>query len=215
MTPEGTDNMNGAKLIYQKPKNSEELRSCALFQRKLFEVLINKYDLMWDEILFPCADSRSVVVAQKLDELSVFGTHAIISGIDENDLSSAAKAAAGLTGCKLAYSIKKISGDPDSIKKALRAPLNDFEGMLICGDFSELVSGCDENWKIRDQARKFLSFTETANDKTDKSFSGLIGGKAVFCGNEENIEKISKIYEAKTGVQAKAKIHKAVRRSAK
>lgn len=71
--------MTDAMLICQKPTNTDELRSCALFQRKLFEILTAEYGLLWNEILFPCADSRSVTVAQKLNEPSVFGTHAVIS----------------------------------------------------------------------------------------------------------------------------------------
>lgn len=207
--------MNGTMLISQKPKNQDELRSCAVFQRKLFEILVKDHALMWDEILFPCADSRSVVVAQKLNEPSVFGSHGIISSIEEETLKAAAVSASEQTGCNIPYRIKAIGNEPDSVLKALKTPLKGFEETAVCGDFSDLVSGRDENWKIREQARKFLSFAETANDKTGKSFIGLLGGKAIFCGKEENIEKISKIYESKTGVQAKAKIHKAVRRSAK
>ncbi len=207
--------MNGAMLISQKPKNQDELRSCAVFQRKLFEILVKDHALMWDEILFPCADSRSVVVAQKLNEPSVFGSHGIISNVEVKALKRAIDAAAEQTGCSLLCTIRTIGDEPDSVLKALKIPLKGFEETAVCGDFSDLVSGRDENWKIREQARKFLSFAETANDKTGKSFIGLLGGKAIFCGNEENIEKISKIYESKTGVQAKAKIHKAVRRSAK
>ncbi len=207
--------MTNAKLIYQKPTNEDELRSCAVFQRKLFELLTDENGLMWDEILFPCADARSVLVAQKLNEPSVFGTHAIISTVDEKTLKKAAKSAAEQSECKVPYRIRQISDEPDSIEKALHISLKGFERKLICGDFAKLVRGCDENWKIRDFARRFLSFAETANDKTGKSFIGILGGKAIFSAGEEHIEAVSKIYTSKTGHSPSAKIHKAVRGSAK
>lgn len=198
--------MTNALLIYQKPKNAEELRSCAVFQRELFELLVKENSLMWDEILFPCADSRSVTVAKSLNEPSVFGTHAIISAVDEKPLKSAAKTAADLTKCEVSFKIKVLENTPDAVEKALKTSFTGFQNEFICGDFSSLVSGNDENWKIRDTARKFLSFAETANDKTGKSFIGLLGGKAVFEKKEDSADKILKIYEQKTGT--KAKIHK-------
>ncbi len=205
--------MTDAKLIYQKPKNEEELRSCAIFQRKLFEILVKDCGLMWDEILFPCADSRSVTVAQSLGETSVFGSHAIISISDGWKLEAAAKSAAEQTGCSVAYRIKELDGEPDAIEKALKISLSGFEGLLICGDFSSLAKGSDENWKIRDISRKFLSFIETANDRAGKSFAGILGGRAVFSAGEERSERISALYESKTGTKSKIKIHKAVRRA--
>ncbi len=207
--------MTNAMLIYQKPTSEKELRACAVFQRKLFELLVTEHDLMWDEILFPCADARSVIAAQRLGEPSVFGTHAIISNAGEEAIKKAAQKAAEQTECSTAYKIKKLIDEPDAVKKALAVSAKGFEGLLICADFASLVSGCDENWKIRDISRKFLSFAETANDKTGKGLAGLLGGKAVFAAGEEQTEIISKIYTQKTGSNAKAKIRKEVRRSVK
>lgn len=197
--------MTDAMLICQKPTNTDELRSCALFQRKLFEILTAEYGLLWNEILFPCADSRSVTVAQKLNEPSVFGTHAVISASEEL-LGRAAQSAALLTGCTVPYSIKPLKNKPDALQRALRASAKGFENLLVCGNFGEIVGGCDENFKVRDSARKFLSFAETANDKIGRSLVGILGGKAVFDTSAENAEKIAKIYEAKTG--SKMKLYK-------
>ncbi len=206
MIQERTDDMTDVKLIFQKPTNAEELRSCALFQRKLFEILTKDHGLMWDEILFPCADARSVLAAQNLGEPSVFGTHAIICHKEKEVIDNAAKKAAKETQCHIKYRIKSMDSEPNSIKKALHLPVKGFEGMLVCADFSQLVSGCDENWRIRDCSRKFLSFAETANDKAGKSLVGILGGKAVFDAKAELAETISRIYTSKTGCMTKVKI---------
>lgn len=200
--------MTDAMLIFQNPTTAQELRSCALFQRKLFELLVTENGLMWDEILFPCADARSVLVSQSLGEQSVFGSHAIIRCTEETALKNTAKKAAELTSCQIPFRFKKLESKPDSIKKAISIFAKGFENLLICADFALLVSGCDENWKIRDASRKFLSFAETANDKTGRSLVGILGGKAVFETAEENSQIISKIYTQKTGSTAKIKIQK-------
>lgn len=197
--------MTNAMLICQKPANADQLRLCALFQRRLFELLVTEHNLMWDEILFPCADSRSVTVAEKLNENAVFGTHAIISNADKDIIAAAAEKAAVLTECSIPYKISELKSEPEAIKKALRISAKGFEEYTAAGDFSSVSGGCDENWKIRDNARKFLSFVETAGDRTGKSFVGILGGKAVF-EHRADIEIISKIYESKTGT--KIKIHK-------
>ncbi len=200
--------MTDAILIYQKPTTAQELRSCALFQRKLFEILTAENSMMWDEILFPCADARSVLVSQNIGEQSVFGSHAIVKCTDRAVLENAAEKAAEITACQIPFKVKKIESKPDSIKKALAVSAKGFENLLICADFAQLVSGCDENWKIRDTSRKYLSFAETANDKTGRSLVGILGGKAVFETDEENSQIISKIYTQKTGTEAKIKVRK-------
>ncbi len=209
--------MTYVTLLYQRAETEEELRSCAVFQRKLFEAMVTEYGMMWDDILFPCADARSVVVAQSLSEPSVFGTHALINSQDISEIRSIADKVTKETGCTVQPHVKLIPLEPESIKKAFRVTPKErkgAEGRLVCGDFAQMILSVGDTWKIRDAARKFLSYVETVSDKSGKSIIGLIGGIAVFDTDESKASLASNIYAQKTGFPAKAKIYTSPKRRA-
>lgn len=183
-------------VIEQSAANIEELKECALFQRNMLKFLMSTYSITYSQILFPYADERNLFTASELGEKPIFGTHAIVSGMEKEWLEAAASGKA---------KIRRIKRSRSALESALRA--SPFGGVMLCGSFSELPADCAD-WQIRDAARKFASFADIVETKTKGGAAGILGGRLVLCCDDDFKSKANELYIQKTGGKAKARIIK-------
>ncbi len=74
------------------------------------------------------------------------------------------------------------------------------EGELLLGGYEQLAAGSTQPWALREHSRKFCSFCEHIGRMDGVKLLGLTGGYAVVrLENEDMLDEIKNIYNAKTG----------------
>lgn len=160
------------------------MENCAALSKRQLTELFDS-GINYDGFAYPYFDS--VLMSDAFERYGLpFGTHALIWDADGRLSDSDAR--------PLGFDYRNIL---DFLESGMYQPS---ENEVLIGGYEQIITGAAQPWAIREHSRKFCSFCEHIARMTGVKLKGLTGGYVVAeLENDAIIEKISEIYNAKTG----------------
>ncbi|MDR1002206.1 MAG: hypothetical protein LBL82_02910 [Oscillospiraceae bacterium] len=191
--------LTGLKL---RARSEKETAICSSLLRELLKKLIEEHGVTYSRILFPYADRRNIFVSELLSESSIFGTHALFSGVDKEVLSSLLLTLCGEDGECVQYELCEIERSSEALSDFLQNQPNEMtsaEEYIAVGDFSKLIYGSVSDYSIRDFSKRLLAFSETLRIKNLALPIGFIGRSYIVKMSNPDIgeKEINELYLSK------------------
>ena len=179
---------------------AEVIKECSCLSAAYLRYLTETRAAVYNQILYPYADTLSLSGMPGAESTRIFGTHMLLRGIGAAEAEAAAAEVLPSEAPPREYRAFTLTdGAAKSADIAAFLREGAESGLPSVGDFSEMLGGYVTHWRIRECARVYASFSEMAYRRAKGEIIGLCGGRLILTPECDCREALSSILTQKTG----------------